>query len=91
MTRCAAELCVNWTGQGCICSVLDLTPEVVEEEETMDQLTCDICDDTATFGVQPEDVDTKFACSKHLHLVAHAAIETWSEHGVICIGRAEDM
>jgi hypothetical protein len=28
--RCEAELCRNWTGQGCICEVMDLDPDVVE-------------------------------------------------------------
>ena len=34
--RCEAELCPNWTGQGCICEVLDLDrpePEVDDEPE----------------------------------------------------------
>lgn len=26
MTRCLAESCGNWTGDGCICQVLDLEP-----------------------------------------------------------------
>lgn len=26
MSRCAAELCLNWTGDGCICAVFDLEP-----------------------------------------------------------------
>ena len=28
--RCEAELCRNWTGQGCICAVMDIEPDVVE-------------------------------------------------------------
>ena len=31
MSRCAAEMCLNWTGDGCICAVFDLEPNVVEE------------------------------------------------------------
>ena len=31
--RCKAELCRNWTGQGCACDFLDLDPDVVELEE----------------------------------------------------------
>lgn len=30
---CEAELCRNWTGQGCICEVLGLEPDVVEPLE----------------------------------------------------------
>jgi hypothetical protein len=26
MSACLAETCVNWTGDGCICAVLDLDP-----------------------------------------------------------------
>jgi len=29
MSRCEAELCRNWTGQGCICMVLDIEPDVM--------------------------------------------------------------
>ncbi len=25
--RCEQELCVHWAGDGCVCSVFDLTPE----------------------------------------------------------------
>ncbi|WP_280392932.1 hypothetical protein [Nocardia wallacei] len=28
---CGAELCRNWTGQGCICEVMDLEPDLVDE------------------------------------------------------------
>lgn len=33
MSRCEAELCRNWTGAGCICEVMELEPDVVEQEE----------------------------------------------------------
>jgi hypothetical protein len=33
MSRCAAELCLNWTGDGCICAVFDLEPVTVEEDD----------------------------------------------------------
>lgn len=33
MARCAAEQCLNWTGQGCICEVMDLEPETTGEED----------------------------------------------------------
>ena len=32
MARCAAEMCRNWTGEGCICEVLDLEPDIVDDE-----------------------------------------------------------
>jgi hypothetical protein len=32
VSRCEAELCRNWTGHGCICEVMELEPDVVEEE-----------------------------------------------------------
>lgn len=31
--RCEAELCRNWTGHGCICEVMDIEPDVVNEDE----------------------------------------------------------
>lgn len=31
--RCGYELCRNWAGGGCVCSVLDLEPDIVDEEE----------------------------------------------------------
>lgn len=34
MSDCEAELCHNWTGEGCICSVMGTGPS----------LTCVICD-----------------------------------------------
>lgn len=27
MRRCEQELCRNWTGDGCVCSVLDIEPD----------------------------------------------------------------
>ena len=30
---CPQELCGNWTGQGCACVLLDLEPDVVEDDE----------------------------------------------------------
>ena len=32
MTKCGYELCRNWAGSGCVCDVLDLTPDMTEEE-----------------------------------------------------------
>ena len=28
MSRCGAEMCIHWTGQGCICEVLGEEPEM---------------------------------------------------------------
>lgn len=37
MSACEAEMCGNWTGDGCVCRVLHLTPDVVDERvETID-------------------------------------------------------
>jgi hypothetical protein len=92
--KCNAELCINWTGSGCICDVMGLDKEEARlsepEEETAVAPTCDRCDDPARFGVQPEDVDTLHACARHLADVAIAAIEAWGEHGVICIYSATE-
>lgn len=41
MSECAAELCRNWTGQGCICAVMDIEPDVVDEHAEHD--VCDGC------------------------------------------------
>ncbi|MBD5787132.1 hypothetical protein IF650_13170 [Cellulosimicrobium terreum] len=30
--RCGYELCRNWAGSGCVCDVLDLEPDIVEED-----------------------------------------------------------
>ena len=30
---CHQELCLNWTGQGCICSVMDVEPVIVEPDD----------------------------------------------------------
>lgn len=30
--RCGQELCLNWTGSGCICEVMDIEPNIVTEE-----------------------------------------------------------
>lgn len=31
--RCEQELCRNWTGSGCICEVMDIEPDVVDEKD----------------------------------------------------------
>ena len=31
--RCGYELCRNWAGGGCGCAVLDMDPDLVEEDE----------------------------------------------------------
>lgn len=31
MSRCHAEMCLNWTGHGCICEVMEIEPELGEE------------------------------------------------------------
>jgi hypothetical protein len=52
MSGCDAELCANWTGQGCICEVLDLPRRVIpaSDLDLEDQDTyCDSC------GAEPGD------------------------------------
>jgi hypothetical protein len=94
MDGCNAEQCINWTGSGCICDVMGLDKEEARHNETTEDEAvipiCDVCDDPAEFAVQPEDVDTKFACAQHMARVCRAVIETWSEHGVICIMSATE-
>lgn len=34
--NCEAELCLNWTGQGCICAVLDIPPAVERWNDGVD-------------------------------------------------------
>lgn len=87
MRGCAAELCVNWTGHGCVCEVfgIDKAETTVDDAPEHEELTCDRCDESARVVVQPEDVDALPACVRHLADVALAAIEAWGEHGVICI------
>jgi len=38
MSRCAAEKCRNWTGDGCICAVLCIDPDVARDDP------CAFCD-----------------------------------------------
>lgn len=32
MIRCEAEMCWNWTGNGCACEFLGMEPDVVRED-----------------------------------------------------------
>lgn len=34
--NCEAELCLRWTGSGCICAVLDLEPQVERWSDGID-------------------------------------------------------
>jgi len=79
MSGCLQEMCPNWPGIGCVNGMIECPDAPKSGPE------CDVCDDPAEFGVQPEDVDTKYACTKHLAMISRAAIEAWGEHGVICI------
>lgn len=29
---CEQEMCRNWTGQGCICLVMDLEPDIADDD-----------------------------------------------------------
>jgi hypothetical protein len=92
MDGCNAELCINWTGSGCICDVMGLDKDdakTIREEDPVTP-TCDMCDGPAEFAVQPEDVDTKYACAQHMPHVSRAVIEAWGEHGIICIMSATE-
>jgi len=33
MSDCPQELCRNWTGQGCICAVMDLEPSLIDIDQ----------------------------------------------------------
>lgn len=51
---------------------------------------CDICTSEAVFEFDIEDSQsvTPRACVAHTGVVAGNVIDTWGEHGVICILRA---
>lgn len=34
MNDCQQEMCRNWTGHSCVCKVLDIEPDVVDEERS---------------------------------------------------------
>lgn len=51
MSRCLAELCGNWTGDGCICQVLGLEPVDLSPATPADGCQCDFED--CICGVMP--------------------------------------
>lgn len=62
--RCYAEMCGNWTGDGCACAVLDIEPAVSVPDEHRDHdihgLVIEIHpDDSTTFD---EDCDCPPNC-----------------------------
>jgi hypothetical protein len=72
---------------------LDKTEARVEAEGVEDVVpVCDMCDDPAEFGLEVEASTsvTPLACVQHLGKVARAALDTWGEHGVICIMNATE-
>lgn len=60
---------------------------LTERGQMMDKKPCDHCAEPAEFELDVEDSQsvTPRACDKHLGKVARAAIDTWGEHGVICV------
>lgn len=40
MMRCGAELCPNWTGEGCTCQALGIDPPSARHD---DRCACDEC------------------------------------------------
>lgn len=38
---CGYEICRNWAGSGCVCDVLDLEPDIVEEDPVNDERTAE--------------------------------------------------
>lgn len=52
MIRCEAEMCRNWTGQGCACEFLGMEPNVVREDGDEDDGygCCDICGEDLSDG-----------------------------------------
>jgi len=45
VSRCLAEFCANWTGDGCICQVLDLDP--------VDARPAELCVDCGLMSCRP--------------------------------------
>lgn len=90
--RCKAELCVNWTGQGCICAVLDIEPDT-EEAVPKEREACERCDTPAVLVLDAEDADGPAVkvCAKHVADVALALLDAYGEHGVTCIYRANEV
>lgn len=44
MSSCPREMCLNWTGAGCVCEVLDIEPAEVCDHGQLAS-TCLACDD----------------------------------------------
>lgn len=94
--NCKAELCVNWTGQGCICDVLDIEPDAAVSigGEGMAKVTiCSHCTKPAILTVQAEEAQDEemHGCAKHFAGVALTVVDMYSEDGVICIYRANEV
>lgn len=95
MDRCNAELCINWTGSGCICAVMGLDKDEAQHNEAPEEsvtLVCDMCASPAEFELDIEDNQTLTprACVKCMGWVCRAALENWGEHGVICLMSATE-
>lgn len=61
MRRCAQELCRNWGGDGCVCSVLDLEPDVVAPDEHYDH---DVHGVVIVSGPDGFDIDEDCDCPR---------------------------
>jgi len=56
MSRCEQELCQNWAGDGCVCTVLDLEPDVVREHSDDCDSPENMCADCLFYGSDDQEV-----------------------------------
>lgn len=93
--KCNAELCINWTGHGCICAVvgLDIEAAKVEEESTAAPVVlCSHCTKAAILTVEAEEAPDEplHGCATHFADVAVTIVDMYIEDGVVCIYRANE-
>jgi hypothetical protein len=66
MDKCNAELCINWTGSGCICDVMGLDKHEARHDRTEE--TCLYCVGSVVFEFSA-DGPTERACVEHAGVV----------------------
>jgi hypothetical protein len=94
--KCNAELCINWTGQGCICAVmgLDIEAAKTEEEESVPRvILCSHCTERAVLTVQAEEAQDEemHGCAAHFADVALTVVDMYIDDGVVCVYRANEV
>lgn len=93
---CPQELCVNWTGQGCVCAVLDLprpeTDDEEAEEMTSQKTTCSYCAEDAVLTIEAEEApdEPMHGCVVHAGAIALVVVDMYIEEGVVCVYRANE-